>query len=276
MAITAKQVNELRQRTGAGMMDCKKALTEANGDMEQAIDLLRKKGQKIAAKRADRDATEGRVVAETLENGTEGIAFSLNCETEPVRNTQEFQDIVDNLKKAALENKPASAEDLGNINIGGKTVQEQITELSGRIGEKIEIGSYAHIKGEKVVSYTHGTSIAVLVALKNAGDADVVDAGKGIAMQIAAMNPVAVDQDGVDQSILERERQVGVERAREEGKPENILERISEGYVKKFLKENTLLSQQYVKDHNMTVAQHLDSVNKGLTVTEFKRVAIGR
>lgn len=276
MAITAKQVNELRQITGAGMMDCKKALVEADGDIEKAIDILRKKGQKIAAKRADRETSEGKVFAYTSPDGTEGIAFTFNCETEPVSNTDDFISLGQKVLEAAIANKPSSAEELAAIKAGDDTLADQITALTGKIGEKIEIGSYAYLKGEKVVSYLHGKSIAVLVVLDGGNDDATEAAGRDVAMQIAAMNPVGVDENSVPAEVVEREKQLGIDKAREEGKPENILEKIAEGYVKKFFKENTLLSQPFVKDNKVTVQQYLTSVKSGLTVSGFSRLSIGR
>jgi elongation factor Ts len=276
MAITAKQVNDLRQITGAGMMDCKQALVEADGDIEKAIDILRKKGQKVAAKRADRDAKEGNVYVYTSEDGQIGIALALNCETEPVSNTVEFKELGQMILDAAVANQPADAETLVALTKDGKALSEYMVELSGKIGEKIEVSQYSLLKGEKIVSYLHGRTIAVLVNLANVGKVDVVEAGRSVAMQIAAMRPVAVDEHSVDPAVVAREKEVGVERARQEGKPENLLERIAEGYLKKFYQENTLLSQPFVKDNKVTVSQYLNSVEKGLTVKSFARIAIGR
>ncbi|MBX2843255.1 MAG: translation elongation factor Ts [Flammeovirgaceae bacterium] len=276
MAITAKQVNELRQATGAGMMDCKNALVEADGDLEKAIDFLRKKGQKVAAKRADKEASEGNAYTYISDDKSEGIAITLNCETEPVSNTDEFQALGKLIIDAAVANKPASKEDLLSIQVDGKAVSEYMVELSGKIGEKIEVSNYSYLKGEQVVAYLHGRSIAVLVNLASTGGEDFEGVGKDIAMQIAAMKPIAVDENGIDPAVVEREKQIGVEKAKEEGKPEHILERIAEGFVKKFYKENTLLSQEFVKDSKVNVKQYLDSVKKGLTVKEFVRVGIGR
>ncbi len=276
MAITAKEVNELRKRTGAGMMDCKKALQEADGDFDKAIDLLRQKGQKIAAKRADREASEGNVYAWTSENGSHGIALAFNCEPEPVSNTDEFKNLGSSILQAAIDNNAADIDTLVAIEVNGKAINEHMVELSGKIGEKIEISGYSNMTGEKIISYVHGRTIAVLVNLTNTGSADVDEPGKDVAMQIAAMNPVAVDEQGVDNAMVEREKKVGIEKAREEGKPEHILERIAEGFVKKFYQENTLLNQAFVKDNKQNVQQYLNSINKGLTVKEFVRIAIGR
>lgn len=272
-AITAKMVNDLRATTGAGMMDCKQALVEADGDFEKAIDILRKKGQKIAAKRADKDAKEGRAYA--LASGKEGFALALNCETEPVSNTEEFVKLGQKILDAAAKGKPATKEDLLALVVEGKPLSEHIVELSGKIGEKIEVSNYAYLKGEQVVSYLHGTKIAVLVSLSMAGE-ELVEAGRNVGMQIAAMNPVAVDESGVPSDMIEREKQIGIERARQEGKPEAMLEKIAEGFLKKFYKESTLLNQEYVKDSKQTVKQYLDSVKKGLSVVSFARIAVAR
>jgi len=277
MAITAQQVKELREITGSGMMDCKKALSEAGGDMEQAIDILRKKGQKISANRADREASEGAVFVHISDDGTEGIAFALNCETDFVGKNSDFQGLGNTILKAAVASKPASAEALASSDVDGRTVADHITDFMGKIGEKIEVTQYTYLKGEAVTAYIHGDgSIGVLVNMANVNGTDVTDAGRDVGMQIASMRPVAVDESDVDPAVVEREKQVGLEKAREEGKAENILEKIAEGFVKRFYKDNTLMSQSFVKDPKVTVKQYLDSVSKGLTVKEFSRVAIGR
>lgn len=276
MAITAKDVNKLRQMTGAGMMDCKKALTEADGDFDKAIDLLRKKGQKVSASRADRDTTEGSVFVRTNGDGTEGILIALNCETDFVGKNEEFQNLGNAILDVAFEKQPADIEALKQEKLGDLTVEEKITELVGKIGEKIEISEYVRVSGEAVVPYIHaGSKLGVLVSLKGVNGADVQEAGKDVGMQIAAMNPVAVDKDGVDASIVEKELEIGKEQALAEGKPENIVEKIAEGKLQRFYKDNTLLNQQFVKDNSVTVAAYLDGISKGLTVAEFKRVAIG-
>ncbi|GAA0890902.1 translation elongation factor Ts [Fulvivirga kasyanovii] len=276
MAITAKDVNKLRQMTGAGMMDCKKALTEADGDFDKAIDLLRKKGQKVSASRADRDTTEGSVFVRTNGDNTEGILIALNCETDFVGKNEEFQNLGNAILDVAFEKQPADIEALKQEKLGDLTVEEKITELVGKIGEKIEISEYVRVNGEAVVPYIHaGSKLGVLVSLKGVNGADVQEAGKDVGMQIAAMNPVAVDKEGVDASIVEKELEIGKEQALAEGKPENIVEKIAEGKLQKFYKDNTLLNQQFVKDSSVTVAAYLDSISKGLTVSEFKRVAIG-
>lgn len=276
MAITAQDVNKLRQMTGAGMMDCKKALTESDGDFDKAIDLLRKKGQKVSASRADRDVTEGSVFVRTNADNTEGILIALNCETDFVGKNEEFQNLGNAILDVAFEKQPADIDALKKEKIGDLTVEEKITELVGKIGEKIEISEYVKVRGEAVVPYIHaGSKLGVLVSLKGVNGTDVQEAGKDVGMQIAAMNPVAVDKEGVDSSTIEKELEIGKEQALAEGKPANIVDKIAEGKLQKFFKDNTLLNQQFVKDSSVTVAKYLDSVSKGLTVAEFKRVAIG-
>jgi elongation factor Ts len=276
MAITAQEVNKLRQMTGAGMMDCKKALTEAEGDFEKAVDLLRKKGQKVSASRADRETKEGVVVTHVNEDSTEGIILSLTCETDFVAKNDEFGSFANEILNIAVKNNSQSVEDIHAVAYENITVGDKIVEMTGKIGEKIEISHFARVQGESVVNYIHSNGkLGVLVALKNGKGTEVEEAGKDVAMQIAAMNPVAVDKDGVDASVVEREIEVGKEQARAEGKPEEMLEKIALGKLNKFYKENTLLSQAFVKDNSLTIAQYLDKVSKGLTVTEFKRISIG-
>ncbi len=276
MAITAKDVNKLRQMTGAGMMDCKKALTEAEGDFEKAIEILRKKGQKVSASRADRDTKEGSIFIKTNEGNTEAVLIALNCETDFVGKNEEFLSLGNAILGVAFENAPADIPALMSEKIGDLTVQEKITELIGKIGEKIEVSEYVRLKGETVVPYIHaGNKLGVLVALTGINGSDVTEAGKDVGMQIAAMNPVAVDESGVDASVVEKELEIGREQARAEGKPDNIIDKIAQGKLQKFYKENTLLHQQFVKDNGLTVAKYLDGVSKGLTVSEFKRISIG-
>ena len=276
MAITAKDVNKLRQMTGAGMMDCKKALTEANGDFDAAIDLLRKKGQKVSASRADRDTTEGSVFVRTNDDNTVGILIALNCETDFVGKNEEFQKLGNSILDVAFENQPADIAELKQQKIGDLTVEEKITELVGKIGEKIEISEFVKVTGEAVVPYVHaGSKLGVLVSLKGVNGADVTGAGKDVGMQIAAMNPVSVSEADVDEATKAKELEIGREQALAEGKPENIVDKIAQGKLQKFYKDNTLLHQQFVKDNSVTVAKYLDSVTSGLTVASFKRVAIG-
>lgn len=276
MAITAQEVNQLRKMTGAGMMDCKKALVEAEGDFDKAIEILRKKGQKLSEKRADRETKEGSVFVRTSEDGSEAVLIAFTCETDFVAKNDDFQALGNEIADAAIAGKPADSAALNALSIGEKSVQEMITELVGRIGEKLEVSVYETLSAEQVVSYIHSTGkLGVLVALTGVAGADVSDAGKDVGMQIAAMNPVALDKDGVDATVVAKEIEIGKEQARQEGKPEAILDKIAQGKLQKFFKENTLLSQAFVKDPKTTIAQYLDSVNKGLTVSDFKRVNIG-
>jgi elongation factor Ts len=275
MAITAQEVNKLRQMTGAGMMDCKKALTEAEGDFDKAVDILRKKGQKVSASRADRETKEGVVVTTVSENGAKGTILSLTCETDFVAKNEEFGAFATTLLNLAVEKGATSVEEIMALPFENITVAEKIVEMTGKIGEKIEISHYEVISAEAVVPYIHSNGkLGVLVGLTNIGG-DVEEAGKDVAMQIAAMNPVALDKDGVDATTVQREIEVGKEQARAEGKPEEMLEKIAMGKLNKFYKENTLLSQQFVKDSSKTIAQYLDGVSKGMTVSAFKRISIG-
>lgn len=273
--ITAAQVNELRKKTGAGMMDCKKALVEAEGDMEQAIDLLRKKGQKVAAKRGDNEASEGLVVAETINGGKTGILLALNCETDFVAKNDDYRAFVDSLVKVAADNLPTNVDELKGLKYDDKlTVEEKITEQVGVVGEKLDLSAYAVINADTVVAYNHpGNQLATLVGLNKAGD-NVTEAGKQVAMQVAAMSPIALNKEGVDQDTINRELEIGKELAIQEGKPADMAEKISQGRLNKFFKENTLLSQPFIKDNKMTVEQMLKNEDGDLTVTEFKRVAL--
>jgi elongation factor Ts len=276
MAITAQDVNKLRQMTGAGMMDCKKALTEAEGDFEKAVDILRKKGQKVSASRADRETKEGVVATRVTENGAKGTLLSLTCETDFVAKNEGFVTFANTLIDIAVANGATSQEAVLALPFENITVAEKIIEMTGKIGEKIDISHFEIITAETVVPYIHSNGkLGVLVGLVNTSGTDVEEAGKDVAMQIAAMNPVAVDKDGVDASTIEREIEIGKEQARAEGKPEEMLEKIAMGKLQKFYKESTLLSQQFVKDNSKSIAQYLDSVSKGLTVNAFKRISIG-
>ncbi|MEY3424976.1 MAG: translation elongation factor Ts [Bacteroidota bacterium] len=275
MAITAAEVNKLRQQTGAGMMDCKNALVEANGDFETAIDLLRKKGQKIAAKRGDNEAKEGLIFAQASEDGTAGAILTLNCETDFVAKNEGFRNFVQSLVDIALANMPASLEDLKALPYDAKlSVDEKLIEQIGVLGEKLDLSKYETLKAGKVVSYNHpGNQLATLVALNSGSDA-AEDAGKQVAMQIAAMNPIALDKNGVDARTIEREIEVGKDLAIQEGKPADMAEKIAMGRLNKFFQENTLLSQQFVRDNKVTVEQFLSSTEKDLTVVDFKRFSL--
>jgi len=276
MAITAQDVNKLRAMTGAGMMDCKKALTEADGDFEAARDILRKQGQKIADKRAENETSEGLVLVNVSEDGTTGKLVALACETESVAKVANFRELAQQVLDAAVRTNAGTKEDLlATKEADGLTVQEHITDLMGKIGEKIDV-TYATLTAEKVASYIHSDNKkGVLVGLKNVGGADITEVGRDVAMQIVAMKPVAVDKEGVDSATVEREIEIGKEQARAEGKPEAMLEKIAQGKLNKFYKDNTLLNQEFVKDNSVTIAKLLDNKQKGLTVTDFKRVAIG-
>src|ERR1700761_7649313 len=277
--ISASDVNKLRQQTGAGMMDCKKALTETNGDFEAAIDFLRKKGAKVAASRQDRDSNEGAVIARTSTDFKRGVIIELNCETDFVAKNAEFIAFANAIANEAVEQNPADLEALNKLSIDVEnsriTIGDATIEKTGKIGEKIGVSKYEVIEGEKVIAYIHGNfRLGVLVAL-SANVAGVEDAGKDVAMQIAAMNPVAVDKDGVDATTVQRELEIAKEQIRAEGKPEEMVEKISLGKLNKFYKDSTLLNQEFVKDPSKSVAQFLSTVEKGLTVTAFKRVALG-
>jgi elongation factor Ts len=274
--ISAQDVNKLRTMTGAGMMDCKKALTEAEGDFEKAIEILRKKGQKVSASRSDRDAKEGSVFVRVSDDKKEAVLIAFNCETDFVAKNDEFQNLGKLIVETAFAKKSTSKEALMAEVVGGFSLNDKITELVGKIGEKLEVSSYVHMKGEAVVPYIHsGSKLGVLVSLKGVNGKDVTDAGKDIGMQIAAMNPVAVNENDVDKSVIEKELEIAKAMILAEGKPEHMVEKIAQGKLNKFFKDNTLLPQIFVKDNSKTVAQYLDSVTKGLTVAEFKRVAIG-
>ncbi len=277
--ISASDVNKLRQQTGAGMMDCKKALTETDGDFEAAVDFLRKKGAKVAANRQDRESNEGVVIARTSADGKLGVIVELNCETDFVAKNAEFIAFANQIANNAVELQPKNLEELNNMGVDTPTervsVAQSAIEKTGKIGEKISVSKYEVLAGEKVVAYIHGNyRLAVLVAL-SANTAGVDEAGKDVAMQIAAMNPIAVDKDGVDATTINRELEIAKEQIRAEGKPEEMVEKISVGKLNKFYKDSTLLNQEFVKDPSKNVAQFLATVEKGLTVTAFKRVALG-
>ena len=276
MSISASEVNNLRKATGAGLMDCKKALTETNGDFDAAVDFLRKRGAKIAAKRADREATEGAVIALTSADNKTGVIVLLSCETDFVAKNDGFVAFAKEIAEVALSEKPADIAALKTLKVGAVALEARLLEEIAKIGEKIDVVHYELVEGENIVSYIHaGNRMGVLVEMNNAATDANISAGKDVAMQIAAMNPVAVDKDGVDASTVEREMKIGREQAIAEGKPENIIDRIAEGKLQKFFKENTLLNQDFVKDSSMNVAKMLDGVEKGLTIKQFKRVQLG-
>ncbi|MGV3763117.1 translation elongation factor Ts [Parapedobacter sp.] len=273
--ISASDVNKLRQQTGAGMMDCKKALIEANGDFQAAIDYLRKKGAKVAASRQDRDSNEGIVIAKTTTDGKKGVIIELNCETDFVAKNADFVAFGESIADQAVAHAPASLDALKQLEINGVKIADLLLDQTGKIGEKIDVSKYETVEAEKVVAYIHGNyRLGVLVGLSSAADgAD--EAGKDVAMQIAAMNPVAIDKGDVDTHTIERELEIAKEQIRAEGKPEEMVEKIAQGKLNKFYKESTLLNQEFVKDSSKNIAQFLDGVSKGLTVTVFKRVQLG-
>ncbi len=274
MAITAKQVNELRKATGAGMMDCKKALVEADGNMEKAIEILRKKGQKVSAKRSDRDANEGSVFA--YGDGSAAALIELNCETDFVARNEDFVKLGSDLAKTAFESNPSDLAGLLAQVFNGGTVESTLTDAMGKIGEKITVSKYIREEGQGVVTYIHtGGRVGVVVAFDGCGGVDIDAVGKDVAMQIAAMNPVAIDKDGVDATIVEREMEIGRAQAREQGKPEAIIDKIASGKLNKFFKENTLLNQDFVKDSSKTIKQYLKETGPDLTVKAFKRIQLG-
>jgi elongation factor Ts len=276
MTITASDIAKLRNITGAGMMDCKNALTEAKGDFDEAIDLLRKRGQKISAKRADKEATEGLVVALTNPENNKGIIIQLNCETDFVAKNQDFIDFANAIAQKALNAYPKDLETLLNLQLDGLSISDHINQQVAKIGEKIELSSYDMLNAACITAYIHmGNKIGVLVAMNQKGDKHIIEAGKDVAMQIAAMNPIAVDKENVPQSAIDKELEIAREQIKAEGKPDHIAEKIALGKLNKFFKENTLLNQDFVKDSGISVKQMLESIDKELTVTSFKRISIG-
>ncbi|MBM3435190.1 MAG: elongation factor Ts [Bacteroidetes bacterium] len=272
--ITAAEVNKLRQMTGAGMMDCKSALVEAEGDYEKAIDILRKKGQKVASKRADKEANEGIVIAKTTDDSKFGAVIMLNCETDFVAKNQEFVTFAHDVMTLVLKNKPESADHVKAMAYNGRTVADGITDLIGKTGEKMELSGYGFIEAAKVSAYNHqGNRLATILGLSKTNASD--DAGHELAMQVAAMSPVAVDKEDVPKAVIDKEIEIGMEQARQEGKPENMLEKIATGKLNKFYKENTLLNQDFVRDTRLTVGQYLKQVDQELKVTGFRRLMLG-
>ena len=276
VTITAQDINKLRQATGAGMMDCRKALTETNGDFEAAIDWLRKQGQKVAAKRSDREAKEGVVIAQTSDNKKIGYIVTISCETDFVSKNADFVAFAQSIADAAVANDVKSAEELNEVSVNGTKVSELINDKLASIGEKIGVSRFERIEAPYVASYIHGAyRMGVLVGLSK----EAAEAGKDIAMQIAAMNPVAVDAASVPAETITRERDIVMDLMKQDpkmaGKPQPMLDKIAEGKMNAFFKEQTLLAQAYVKDGGKSVEEFLQSVDKDLKVTEFKRVALG-
>ncbi len=271
MAVTMADIQHLRKMTGAGMMDCKNALVEANNDFDKAVEIIRKKGQAVAAKREDRDASEGCVLAK-VENG-HGAVVALQCETDFVAKNSEFIALTEQILDVAMSNKPKNLEELLALPMADGTVAELITDRIGATGEKMELGYYEYITAPSVVAYIHpGNKLATVVGFnKENVDADV---SKDIAMQVAAMNPIAVTSDQIPQELKDTEMQIARDKAREAGKPEQILDRIAEGSLQKFYKDTALLQQDYVKDTKLSIEEFLKQSDKELTVTEFKRVSL--
>lgn len=274
MTITAAEINKLRQMTGAGMMDCKKALTEANGDFEKAIDELRKKGQKVAANRSDRDAKEGVILAKTTADNKRGVVLGINCETDFVAKNEDFGKFTANVLEIAIAKNPRTVDELKALAYDNNiTIADKLIDQTGVIGEKIELSKFEIVEAPFVTAYNHpGNRLATIVGFSAA--AVSADVAKDVAMQVAAMAPVAVDKDGVSTEMLQREIEIGKEQARQEGKPEEMLEKIALGKLNKFYKESTLLNQEFIKDNKLTVAQYLNAAEKGLTVTAFSRIAL--
>ena len=270
--ITAADINKLRQATGAGMLDCRKALTESNGDFEAAIDWLRKQGQKVAAKRSDREAKEGVVLAKTTAGNNSGIVLCISCETDFVSKNADFVAFAQSIMDAAIANNVKSAEELNAVSINGAKVSDLINDKLASIGEKIEVSKFERVEAPFVASYIHGANrMGVLVGLTQ----EATEAGKDVAMQIAAMNPLAVDESSISPETIEREKNIAIEMIKAEGKPAEMAEKIAAGKMNKFFKDNTLMAQAFVKDGNQSVESYLKSINADLKVTEFKRVALG-
>lgn len=274
VAISASEVNRLRQTTGAGMMDCKKALTEAGGDFDKAIEILRKKGQKVAASRAEREAKEGIVLAKVSADGKKGILISINSETDFVARNAEFASFAETVATIALEKFPVNVDALKALTFSGSlSIGDKLTELVGKIGEKLDISRYEFLNTEKVVAYNHpGNKLATILGFsKSVSD----DAGRNIAMQVAAMAPVSLDKEDVPPAIINSELEIGRELARKEGKPENMIEKIAQGKLNKFYSESTLLNQEYIRDAKKTIRQYLADTDKEAKITGFKRIALG-
>lgn len=272
--ISASEVNNLRKITGAGMMDCKQALVEAGGDTEKAIEILRKKGQKVAAKRSDRDAAEGQVIAKTTANGDRAVMIVLNCETDFVAKNEAFGAVAQAILDIAVNHNPADLDALRALPFGnGMSITEKLTEEIGKIGEKIDLSAYETVSGASTVAYNHpGNKLAAIVAFnENIGE----EAGRDVAMQVAAMAPVAVNPSEIPADLIEKEREIARELAIQEGKPADMADKIAEGRINKWYKEAALLEQQFIKDNKLSVAQYLKSVNSGLTATAFRRIQLG-
>lgn len=273
MEVSVTDISKLRKLTGAGMMDCKNALVEAQGNFDRAIELIRERGKAIANKRADREAGEGAVLAKPNSAGTFGAMVVLNCETDFVAKNQDFVNLTMSILDKALEKNPADLDALKALDVNGRKISELVIDQSGITGEKFDLSYYQKIEAPKVVAYVHpGNKLASLVGFNKAGiDMQVY---KDIAMQVAAMNAVSIDKDDVPETVRQKEFEIGREQARLEGKPENMLDKIAEGKLQKFYKESTLMNQEFIKDNKMTIRQYLQGVDKDLKVTGFKRVSL--
>lgn len=270
--ITASEINKLRQQTGAGMMDCRKALVESNGDFEAAIDYLRKKGQKVAALRGDREAKEGVVIAQTTEDHKKGYVINVSCETDFVSKNADYIAFAQSIMDAAVQNDVNSIEELNHVKMGNETIADKVNEQVAKIGEKIGVTRFEKIEAPFVAAYIHGSyRMGVLVGFNKENE----EAGKDVAMQIAAMNPIAIDAGQVSPEIVEREKNIAIEQIKAEGKPAEMAEKIAVGKINKFYKESTLLAQAFVKDGNKSVGDYLKSLDGDLQVIAFKRVALG-
>jgi len=274
-AITAADVNKLRQQTGAGMMDCKNALVEADGDIEAAKEILRKKGQKIANNRADRENKEGYVIAKVNADNDRASMIMLNCETDFVGKSNDFVSMANQIIDIAVANNPKDVDELKSMMLDGHTIEDQVTNLMGKTGEKITLSYLNQINAARVFAYNHhGNRLATIMGVNKKDVQNLDNIGKEICMQIAAMNPVALDKEGVDPAIIEKEIEIGKEQARQEGKPEEMLEKIALGKLNKFYKESTLLNQEFLRDPKKTIRQYLEEADKELTITEFKRLIL--
>lgn len=273
MAITASDVNKLRQTTGAGMMDCKNALVEANGDFDMAIDILRKKGQKVAAKRADRASNEGRTIAKANADNTFAAVLVVSCETDFVGKNADFVTFAESIMDAAMQNSIKTREELLDLEINGRKVSDLLIDMTGKTGEKVELPEYNVIEAPTVAAYNHnGNRLATILGLNLPGYEKI---GHEIAMQIAAMNPIAVNQDSIPQSVIDHELEIARDITRQEGKPEEMVEKIAMGKLNKFFKENTLLNQEFIMNNKITVGDYLKQANKDLTCTGFFRLQLG-
>ena len=274
--ITATEVNKLRKMTGAGMMDCKEALVQSNGDVQQAIDFLRKKGQKVANKRSERAANEGIVLAKVSADSKRAAMIMFNCETDFVAKNQEFVTLANLISDKAINETPQNLDALNALTIDGRSIADKITDLIGIIGEKITLSQYEFVEGEISFAYNHqGNRLGSIVSLNKKDISGVEEIGKEIAMQVAAMSPVAIDKDDVPKDVIEREIEIGKDQARQEGKPENIIEKIAIGKLEKFYKESTLMNQQFIKDNQKSVKQYIQEKNKELVVKRFTRFMLG-